>query len=296
MREDSLVILSTELFRFFVRLLLSTLAFLVIIYLLQDFLIFPSARTGIFGRGTRTAKLPRGVSAHTVTTADNEQLELWHYQPHDNTLRDTVVIIFHGNGGTVDGFFGYQQWLGSIGLRSYSFDYRGYGYSSGWPSEQGLYLDAEAIWEFVKTHEGQDDLDVILMGISIGSGPAAYLATHTNPRILMLLSGYSSLPELAREKPVYRYLAWLLRYDLPVAGYIARLKSTCLILAHGKRDTIISYSNLAQLEQSYSGDAGVHTVIAPNAGHNDLFPYVHRELATAIKGCLQPAADEPVKK
>jgi pimeloyl-ACP methyl ester carboxylesterase len=249
-------------------------------------MIFPGASLGLFGRGVRDhASLPTGVTSHVVSTIDGEKLEVWKHVPESVKPELPVAIFFHGNGDTVDGFFPYQKWLGKLGMKSYGFDYRGFGYSTGWPSEAGLYNDADAVWRFVQEQEGVEGTDALIFGISIGSGPAAYLASKVQPESLVLLSGYSSLPELAADRLVYRYLTWLLRYEFSVKDYIASLQSTCLILSHGVKDSIISFKNLERLKQSYSGSGEVKEVVSKKAGHNDLINFVHKELGGAIQEC-----------
>jgi uncharacterized protein len=260
----------------------------------QDIQVFPYALLSLVHKPSINLNALQPVpESAMIATADNERLEVWRVAAAlGQPALPYVAIVFHGNGGGLETFYPFQQWFSSMGITSYSFDYRGYGRSSGWPSEPGIYRDADAVWQYVSARERVEPRHVIVMGQSIGSGPAAYAASKYQTRVLLLLSGYTSIYDVARKRPVLGLLARLLKplmfYDFPVITYVSALEDTCLILAHGTQDNIIGSENSVSLKAAYRGQAGAALVLNEKAGHNDLFFKIHPELSAKVISCIKP--------
>lgn len=121
-----------------------------------------------------------------------------------------TVLYFHGNAGSralshrVRGISAFST---TLDLNVLAIDYRGFGDSSGSPTETGLILDARAAWDFVHSaivRQGrtpaQADGQIILVGQSLGTGVGAGLAgmlarEGRSPRAVVSVAGFSSLPE-----------------------------------------------------------------------------------------------------
>ena len=132
--------------------LLYALGFVAFLIVTQDFHIFPGAVFSLFRRkGLRIANsLPPLIESHFIPTKDGKRLEVWeHAAQFENESRKEVAIIFHGNGAPLETFLFTQMWFSEMGIKSYCFDYRGFGASSGWPSEQGLYEVGSSVADFV---------------------------------------------------------------------------------------------------------------------------------------------------
>jgi fermentation-respiration switch protein FrsA (DUF1100 family) len=112
---------------------------------------------------------------------------------------NTVLLWFHGNAGNLShraqGLLQFAQLLPAEVL---IFDYRGYGRSEGKPSEKGLYRDARAAWRFLQVERSIAPERIVLFGRSLGAGVAVDLATHVAPAGLVVESGFSSIPAMAR--------------------------------------------------------------------------------------------------
>lgn len=259
-----------------------------LIVLLQDIQIFPAAVPSLLASPERNpSTLPAQVESSFVETSDRVRIETWRL-PGDPTAKSSpyIGIVFHGNGGTIDDFFSLQQWFAAQGMVSYGFDYRGYGKSSGWPSEEGIYRDAEAVWKYVQQKESVSGDRIIVLGFSIGAGAAAKLAMDIEPRALVLLSPYSSITQLLLERPLLKFLKPFLRYSFPTAKYVSRLKQTGLVIAHGTQDTIIPFSHSETVLAAYRGNYPAQTVYEDGLGHNDLFFGVERRLTAALEAVI----------
>ena len=166
-------------------------------------------------------------------------------------------------------------------------EYRGYsGRGSGWPSERGLYEDGEAAFELARREEGIDSQEMVVLGSSIGTGIASHVAATFNPKALILLSPYTSLTEMVREMPLFGYLSPFLWYEFPSLKNIAKLRDTCVIAAHGHRDTVIPFQHSLRLRDAYNGASSFQLLESEQAGHNGILGYTQSQILTAITDCF----------
>ncbi|KAJ3307736.1 Protein abhd12b [Blyttiomyces sp. JEL0837] len=130
---------------------------------------------------------------------------------------DRVFISFHGNLGNraTPGRPGFQKLLSTIGKGNshvIALDYRGFGDSTfTTPTESGLHQDALAIYSYITKHISSSK--VILVGHSLGTGVATFLARNQTisgnpPAGLVLVAGYSSIPDAAMGYPLALPIVW----------------------------------------------------------------------------------------
>lgn len=236
-------------------------------------------------RERKPEQIPPHVTPYWIKTADGETLEAWHYVP-EGELRPEFALLFHGNASQVESEYGYQRWFGSLGIQSVSFSYRGYGRSTGYPSEAGVYRDVDAVWAFVQSNLGVRADNAIAYGVSLGTGPASYFAKTYRPKALILLAAFSSIDQVVSERRGYSLLKPFLWTHFPVAENISEFRS-CVIAAHGERDEIIRYSHLADIRKAQSGNPDFHMISSPTAMHNDLFDIIRPELKKILLECLE---------
>jgi pimeloyl-ACP methyl ester carboxylesterase len=268
-----------------VRLLISTFIVSLFIISTQNLHIFPGAVMSIFnGRIREVGTLPNQVESIFVNTKDGKELELWRL-PTSNPA--PVAVIFHGNAGDVENFFPYQKYFHSIGITSYGFDYRGYGKSSGWPSEQGLKLDTRAVLDYVRERESISDKDLIIVGISIGSGPASFGATEFKPGALILFSPFISLVDAVKAVPLLEYLHPFTLYEFPVKMNVGQLSNSCLIVAHGEKDNVIPFAQGREVFSNYHGNRFSSFILSPEASHNDILLETYDKITLAIQNCFK---------
>ena len=168
--------------------------------------------------------------------------------------------LFHGNGDNARRDSG-DAWPAANGNGLLLVEYRGYGGNPGSPDEPGLYGDGDAAMRWLAT-EGIAARDVIVVGNSIGSGPATEMALRHDVAALMLVSGFSSLPDVVGEAMPFVPRA-LVRDRFDNAGKIARVKAP-VFLMHGDADTLVNPANLARLKRARP-DATV--ALVARAGH-----------------------------
>ena len=161
----------------------------------------------------------------------------------------------------------------------YLMHYRGYGSSTGQPSETALHADALALYDRVRRDHGE----IKVAGRSLGSGVAVRLASERPVARLALVTPYDSIEAVANEQFPWLPVRWLLkdRFDsTAVAGRVAA-PTTLLVAQH---DTLIRPERSAVLEKAFSPGLA-RTVVVPGADHNSIgaSPVYGRALVEALR-------------
>jgi fermentation-respiration switch protein FrsA (DUF1100 family) len=167
-----------------------------------------------------------------LDTADGEKIIAWHVPPRGDK---PVVIYFHGNGGSlrlrVDRFA--RLVADGVGLLAVS--YRGYGGSSGSPSEAGLIEDARAAYVFAaQRYPGR----IVAWGESLGSGVAIALAAEKPVSKLILDAPFTSALDIAVSAYPFLPVRLLMKDQFRSDLRIAQVKAPVLIL-HGDADSLV---------------------------------------------------------
>ena len=201
----------------------------------------------------------------TISTEDGERLHSWWIPTRVAPVRGHV-LFFHGNAGNVSHRMEHARALSAAGLDLLLVDYRGYGQSTGRPSEEGLHLDARASLAALRAGDRVDPQRVVYMGESLGAAVALRLALESPPLACVLQSAFTSLRDVGREH-YPAALASLAGAAYPSRERIARLSVPVLIL-HGEDDDIVPVAHARTLFAAAPEPRRLH--IVPGAGHNDL--------------------------
>ncbi len=173
----------------------------------------------------------------SISTEDGETLHGW-WIPHEEA-RGTV-LFFHGNAGNISGRVGTARFFVEARMNVLLVSYRGYGQSTGSPSEDGLYRDADASWRYLTETRGVAPASILIAGRSLGSGPATYLASRTAPGGLLLESAFTSLTDVgARAYPMLP-VRWLSRFEFDNEARIAQVNAPVLMI-HSPDDEVVPY-------------------------------------------------------
>ena len=148
----------------------------LLLFFFQSRLIYFSE----FGRNDFVTPRQAGMDYQEVTiNAAGEKLHGWFVTaPHARG----VVLFFHGNAGNISHRLDYLRMFRELGFSVFIFDYRGFGKSSGEPSEIGTYQDAEAAWNYLVETRRVTPSSIVLFGESLGGAVAAWLAARVRPR------------------------------------------------------------------------------------------------------------------
>jgi fermentation-respiration switch protein FrsA (DUF1100 family) len=157
-----------------------------------------------------------------------------------------IILFFHGNGGNISHRLWSLKLFYRLGLSTFIIDYRGYGHSEGSPGESGTYLDAEAAWRYLIEEQHIPPTDIIIFGESLGGAVAAYLAEKHPPRALILLSSFTSVPDMGAQAYPFLPVRWLARIKYNTLERLAQINCPVLIV-HSPADEIVPYSHGQQL-------------------------------------------------
>lgn len=205
---------------------------LALLYLQQRSLLFPRdpSRVPVDSTG-----IP-GIEEVTLTAADGERLVAWAVPPRQGK---PVLLYFHGNGGNLRGRIERFRNLTADGTGLFALSYRGYGGSTGSPSEDGLHLDARALYGAAAERFGAAQL--VAYGESLGTGVALKLAAEVPLAAVVLEAPYLSTASVAQRAYPYVPVRLLMLDQFRSDEIIGRLRLPLLVM-HGNRDGIIPFA------------------------------------------------------
>lgn len=146
-----------------------------------------------------------------IETDDGVKLNGW-YLPYDKA-KDTI-LFFHGNAGNISYRLDKMMVVRSLGFNIFMMDYRGFGLSQGYPTEEGLYLDAEAAYSYLRNIRGIDVDKIIIFGSSLGSAVAVDLAAKKDSKAIILEGVLSNARDVAaRRYPYLPSFAFSYKFD-----------------------------------------------------------------------------------
>ena len=178
------------------------------------------------------AGLPQAEEV-ALKSSDGESLIAWYVLP---ARRKPLVIYFHGNGGALNLRADRFRWLTTDGFGLLGLSYRGYGGSSGKPSESGLLLDAMAAYDFAAARYPAGR--IVLWGESLGTGVAVALAAERPIGGLILDAPFSSAADIGAAAYPFIPVRWFIKDSFRSDERIGRVKAPLLVL-HGEMDRIV---------------------------------------------------------
>lgn len=267
-------------------LLLAYGGFAALLFLFQDKLAYYPQ----LGREIHSTPREHGMDyeALTLMTGDGERLDAW-FVPAPRARG--VVLFLHGNAGNMSQRMDSVAMFHRLGQGVLIFDYRGYGRSSGKPSEAGLARDADAAWAYLTGARGFAPRRIILFGESLGGAVAAELAARqppeARPGALVLASAFTSVPDLAADLYPWLPARWLARMQYDTAAALARIRIPVLV-AHSPDDEIVPFRHGRRL---YALATGPRAFLTLAGGHNDAFIFMRPEWVAALAGFLREHAE-----
>jgi pimeloyl-ACP methyl ester carboxylesterase len=172
-----------------------------------------------------------------------------------------ALIYFGGNAENVS--FNLGAFSSAFPDRAiYLMNYRGYGGSTGAPTEALLHADARALFDKVQ----RDHADIAVVGRSLGSGVAVRLASERPVSRLVLVTPYDSILDMAAARFPYVPVRWLLTDKFESSRYAPGLKVPTLIL-QAQYDNVIPGDSTARLNAAFAPGVA-KLVVLPDAGHN----------------------------
>ncbi|HNP62205.1 MAG TPA: alpha/beta hydrolase, partial [Nitrospirales bacterium] len=181
-----------------------------------------------------------------------------------------VLLWCHGNAGNISHRLDNIRELYRWGLSVFIFDYRGYGRSTGTPSESGLYQDALAGYDYLLNRRGIDSNRIVLFGRSLGACVAGDVAIRRASAGIILEGAFPSIQAMSDHHYLGLPARWLLNVDFNLAEKVAKLRRPLLVI-HGEKDSIVPVSLGRQVYDAAHEPKQWSVVVG--AEHNDV-PFV----------------------
>lgn len=169
------------------------------------------------------------------------------------------ILFLHGNAENISTHINSVLWLTLEGYDVFSFDYRGYGRSQGYPTLEGVHIDAHAALETILNLPNINKENIFIFGQSLGGAIAVYTlsASPYKNRInaLIIDSAFSGYKLIAREEFAQFILTWPLQYPLSLLiddsyspiRWIKQIYPVPILIIHGDQDRIVSIDHSSVL-------------------------------------------------
>jgi hypothetical protein len=232
--------------------------FVVLLYVMQRSIQYVPES---FRTAPAAAGLPEAEEV-MIDTADGERVIVWHVPPRADK---PVILYLHGNGASLRWRADRFRALTADGSGLVALSYRGYGGSSGRPTEDGLIEDALAAYAFMAARYRPEC--IVVWGESLGSGVAVAIAAEKPVGRVVLESPFSSALDVAAGSYWFVPVRLLMKDQFRSDLRIGKVTAPVLVL-HGDRDNVVPF---ALGERLYGMiNAPKRFVRLAGAGHNDL--------------------------
>ncbi|HMB12326.1 alpha/beta hydrolase [Saliniramus sp.] len=210
-----------------------------------------------------------GFSDVVITTEDGEQLRAFWKPPEEGR---TLVLYFHGNGGSLWNRRFRAQALAEEGRGVLMVSYRGYSGSTGSPTEEGLHADARAAYAFARAHA--DPARILAYGESLGTGVVMRLASDNPLGAIVLDAPFTSTTDVAARLYPIVPVRFLMLDQFRSIDLVDDITAPALIM-HGRRDQVVPFADGRALYEALPGPKRL--LAFPESGHVSLFEDGGRE-------------------
>lgn len=212
----------------------------IALFYLQDFILF---KPETFTKG-HVYKFDMPFREVNIAFNETDTMNMVQFFPADS-VRKGVVLYFHGNKQNIERYVKFAAAFTKNGYEVWMEDYPGYGKSTGERTEQKILNQALEIQKMALNKYGKDS--IILYGKSFGTGVAAYVASQTNCKRLILETPYYSIPDVFAAYAFIYPTQRMIKYKIPTHEYLQDVNYPVTIF-HGTNDWVIPYGHAAKLK------------------------------------------------
>jgi fermentation-respiration switch protein FrsA (DUF1100 family) len=196
---------------------------------------------------------------------DGKRLHGWFFPLE----KESPILLFcHGNAGNISHRLDNVDRLLKRGLQVFIFDYRGYGRSEGRPSEQGIYKDGLAAYDYLVQQQGIRPSNMVLFGRSLGAAVAIDVASNREVRAVILESAFTSTKDMAKRMALFALFSPFLPAHYNNLEKIGRVSVPKLII-HGVEDDLVPFEMGKKLYEK--ANPPKEFLPLKGAGHNDTY-------------------------
>lgn len=191
-----------------------------------------------------------------------------------NPVAKYTLLFSHGNAEDLGDTLPILTMYRDAGFSVFSYDYRGYGTSSGTPSEKGVYQDANAAYDYVTSQLHVPPEKLILFGRSVGCGPAIHLAATRKVAGLI-----AEAPFITAFRVLTRYP--LLPWDKFNNLHEIKNVHAPVLVIHGRADQVVPFWHGERIFQN--ANSPKKFVPIDGAGHNDVLFVAGKQYFSSLR-------------
>ncbi|WP_462254131.1 alpha/beta hydrolase [Ferruginibacter sp.] len=230
----------------------------VLLYFFQEKLIFFPEKLA----KNYKYKFTQNFEELNFNTADNKSLNGILFKSDSSK---GLIFYLHGNAGSLKSWGQIAKTYTDLNYDLFMVDYRGYGKSDGEiKNEKQFYGDVQFVYDNLKNKYPENK--IVILGYSIGTGPATKLASVNNSKLLILQAPYYSLKDMMQHN--YKLVpAFILKYNFETNKFIKECKMPVLIF-HGNADEVIYYQSSLKLKELFKKEDTL--IILNGQSHNGM--------------------------
>lgn len=248
------------------------------VYIGMGLLLFLMQSRSLYQPLRNVSYTPRNIGleyeAVSLATPDGQMLAAW-YVPADDAKR--TVLFCHGNAGNISHRLDTLRIFNELSLNCLIVDYRGYGQSTGHPTEKGTLIDIRTGFQWLMEEKDIRPEQLILFGRSLGGSIAAIIAKDVNPGAVVLESTFTSFDDIGFHFYPWLPVRWFTRFDYNTLEAVKQIQCPILVI-HSPDDEIVPYQFGQQIFEAANDPKQFAEL---KGGHNDGF-YNHNGLYKKI--------------
>jgi alpha-beta hydrolase superfamily lysophospholipase len=268
-------IMKKKIFRWIKVIVLLYCSIGIALFYMQDFILLKPEKL------SRNYVFHFDVPFQEVNIPFNEKdtMNMVKFFPKDS-VRKGVVVYFHGNKQNIERYAKFASNFTKHGYEVWMEDYPGFGKSTGTRTEKKLLDQALEVQKMATAKYGADS--IILYGKSFGSGIAAYVASQTKCKKLILETPYYSIPDVFAAYACIYPTQRMITYKIPTNEYLEEINYPVIIF-HGTNDWVIPYRCASKLKKVLKPTDEFISI--EKGTHNNLndFPLFHQKLDSLLQ-------------
>jgi uncharacterized protein len=261
------------------RMLAYALAFAsglpLLMYLFQEHLLFHPQPLD----AKSAAKLKRDPHIHKIQVTALDGVTLHGWRRASELEKDNMLIYFGGNAEETSWILDHADSFAPWSI--VAMNYRGYGESEGDPSQDNLFADAITLFDHLQQHYHPNKIAVL--GRSLGTGVATYLAAHRKLAGVALISPYDSITSVASDIYPFVPVEYLIKHPFNSIDLAPEI-STPMVSFVGGRDKLVREYRSQRLFRAWRGEK--RWLLYPTADHNNIIdePRLWNTLSNFLHG------------
>ncbi|RLV89752.1 putative membrane protein [Spathaspora sp. JA1] len=245
------------------------------LYTFQSSIIYPSSINGARNHVSTPDEYGMEYEPVSLTTPDGETLECFSlkHDPNSEEYTNTTILILSPNAGNIGYSLSMIDLLYTkLNYNVFIYSYRGYGNSTGKPSEQGLKIDADCVMEYLTTDKQYSTSAIVLYGRSLGGAVAIYIAAHYGESIsgVIIENTFLSIPKAVPHVfPLLKYLAPLVHQVWDSESLVDKISPEIpVMLMSARKDEIVPPSHMDEIFRKLKSQVKIK-INFKNSNHND---------------------------